>query len=322
MKNIFSVRGVLGILLGLSVLFAGIATYYKITVWGFSVFPSEKSEVWTIDAHISFKPTKDAIEISLATPSADGGYKILSEDVIASGYEVAKDVDKDRMIIRSQPRKTKQNVYYRIMLYDNKDVLGKLRDAKTPKVSKPLFENEQQEGLVEEIWNLADKEEGKPAARIIKTLNADILPPEVDAFLPFIDNWATCDQLSPKAFKKEPEKLLPYIQIWIKSDKTYTIRFAIGLLMQHFLDDHFDLKYADEVAGIRSEEYYVRMMIAWYFATALAKQYELVLPYLEDKRLDDWVHNKAIRKSIESYRITDEQKAYLRTLKVRQSKQH
>ena len=143
---------------------------------------------------------------------------------------------------------------------------------------------------------------------------------EVDAFLPFIDNWATCDQLSPKAFKKEPEKLLPYIQIWIKSDKTYTVRFAIGLLMQHFLDDHFDLKYADEVAGIRSEEYYIRMMIAWYFATALAKQYELVLPYLEDKRLDDWVHNKAIRKSIESYRITNEQKAYLRTLKVRQSK--
>ena len=108
---------------------------------------------------------------------------------------------------------------------------------------------------------------------------------EVDAFLPFIDNWATCDQLSPKAFKKEPEKLLPYIQIWIKSDKPYTVRFAIGLLMQHFLDDHFDIKYADEVAGIRSEEYYVRMMIAWYFATALAKQYELVLPYLKDKRL-------------------------------------
>ena len=143
---------------------------------------------------------------------------------------------------------------------------------------------------------------------------------EVDAFLPFIDNWATCDQLSPKAFKKEPEKLLPYIQIWIKSDKTYTVRFAIGLLMQHFLDDHFDLKYADEVAGIRSEEYYIRMMIAWYFATALAKQYELVLPYLEDKRLDTWAHNKAIQKSIESYRITDEQKAYLKTLKVRQDK--
>lgn len=143
---------------------------------------------------------------------------------------------------------------------------------------------------------------------------------EVDAFLPFIDNWATCDQLSPKAFKKEPEKLIPYIQIWIKSDKTYTVRFAIGLLMQHFLDANFDTKYADMVAEVRSEEYYVKMMIAWYFATALAKHYELVLPYLEDKRLDTWVHNKAIQKSIESYRINDEQKAYLKTLKVRQDK--
>ncbi|MBQ4227011.1 MAG: DNA alkylation repair protein [Clostridia bacterium] len=139
----------------------------------------------------------------------------------------------------------------------------------------------------------------------------------VEAFLPFIDNWATCDQLSPKAFKKEPEKLLPYIQLWIKSDKTYTVRFAIGMLMQHFLDESFEPKYADAVAQIRSEEYYINMMIAWYFATALAKQYELVLPYLENKRLADRVHNKAIQKSIESYRITAGQKAYLRTLKVR-----
>ena len=140
---------------------------------------------------------------------------------------------------------------------------------------------------------------------------------EVDAFLPYIDNWATCDQLSPRVFKKEPEKLLPYIQSWIKSDRTYTVRFAIGMLMQHFLDEKFDVKYADMAAEVRSEEYYVNMMIAWYFATALAKQYELILPYLEEKRLDDWVHNKAIQKSVESYRITDEQKAYLKTLKVR-----
>ena len=143
---------------------------------------------------------------------------------------------------------------------------------------------------------------------------------EVNEFLPFIDNWATCDQLSPKAFKKEPEKLFPYIQIWIKSDKTYMVRFAIGMLMQHFLDANFDTKYADMVAAVKSEEYYVNMMIAWYFATALAKQYELVLPYLEEKKLDDWVHNKAIQKSIESYRITDEQKVYLKSLKVRACK--
>ena len=143
---------------------------------------------------------------------------------------------------------------------------------------------------------------------------------EVDAFLPFIDNWATCDQLSPKAFKKEPEKLLPHIRSWIKSGRTYTVRFAIGMLMQHFLDERFNREYADMVAEVRSEEYYVNMMIAWYFATALAKQYELVLPYLEEKKLADWVHNKAIQKSVESYRISDEQKAYLKTLKVRQSR--
>ena len=147
--------------------------------------------------------------------------------------------------------------------------------------------------------------------------NFDKCIAEVDAFLPYIDNWATCDQLSPKVFKKEPEKLLPHIQSWIKSDRTYTVRFAIGMLMQHFLDERFDVKYADLAAAVRSEEYYVNMMIAWYFATALAKQYESILPYLEEKRLDDWVHNKAIQKSVETYRITDEQKAYLKTLKVR-----
>ena len=139
---------------------------------------------------------------------------------------------------------------------------------------------------------------------------------DVEAFLPFVDNWATCDQLSPKAFKKEPEKLLSYICTWIKSDKVYTVRFAIGMLMQHFLDERFDPKYADMVAAVRSDEYYINMMIAWYFATALAKQYDCIRPYLEEKRLDDWTHNKAIQKSVESYRITPEQKAYLKTLKV------
>ncbi len=140
---------------------------------------------------------------------------------------------------------------------------------------------------------------------------------EVEAFLPFIDNWATCDQLLPKPFKKQPDRLLPHIQAWIMSDKTYTVRFAIGMLMQHFLGGNFDTKYADMVAEVRSEEYYINMMIAWYFATALAKHYDLALPYLEKKRLSGWTHNKAIQKSLESRRITDEQKIYLKTLKVR-----
>jgi 3-methyladenine DNA glycosylase AlkD len=138
---------------------------------------------------------------------------------------------------------------------------------------------------------------------------------EVDAFLPYIDNWATCDQLSPKAFKKEPEKLLPFIRIWIKSDKTYTVRFAIGLLMQHFLDEDFDVKYLNEVADLRSEEYYVNMMIAWFFATALTKQWEAALPLLEAQRLDVWTHNKSIQKAVESYRVPEERKTYLKTLR-------
>ncbi len=140
---------------------------------------------------------------------------------------------------------------------------------------------------------------------------------EVEAFLPHVDNWATCDQLSPKAFKKQPQKLLPYIRTWIKSDETYTVRFAIGMLMEHFLGELFDTEYADMVAAVRSDEYYINMMIAWYFATALAKQYDAVIPYIANKRLDDWTHNKAIQKSVESYRITPEQKAHLKTLKIK-----
>ena len=135
-------------------------------------------------------------------------------------------------------------------------------------------------------------------------------------FLPYVDNWATCDQMSPKVFRRNRQALLPYIREWIDSGKTYTVRFGIGMLMSHFLDEGFDQTYAETVASIRSEEYYVNMMIAWYFATALVGHYEEILPFLEEKRLDPWTHNKAIQKAIESYRITEEQKAYLRTLRI------
>ena len=140
---------------------------------------------------------------------------------------------------------------------------------------------------------------------------------EVESFLPYVDNWATCDQLLPKVFKKNSEKLLPHIRKWLKSDHTYTVRFAIGVLMRQFLDDDFDTKYPDMVVKVKSEEYYINMMKAWYFATALTKQYDAILPYIEEKRLDTWSHNKAIQKSIESYKITDEQKKYLKTLKIK-----
>ena len=143
---------------------------------------------------------------------------------------------------------------------------------------------------------------------------------EVNRFLPYIDNWATCDQMSPKVFKKHRAALLAQIPAWLASEKSYTVRFVVGMLMQHFLDEDFAPAYPDMVAALRSEEYYVNMMIAWYFATALAKQYEAALPFLENRRLSPWTHNKAIRKAVESFRVTPEQKAYLRSLKIKGGK--
>lgn len=143
---------------------------------------------------------------------------------------------------------------------------------------------------------------------------------EVERFLPYIDNWATCDQLSPKVFRKHRNELLLRIPEWIRSKETYTIRFGIGMLMQHFLDEDFDPAYLEMVAALRSEEYYVNMMIAWYFATALAKQYDAALPLMENRRLSDWTHNKAIQKALESFRVTPEHKEVLRSLRVRRGK--
>ncbi len=137
---------------------------------------------------------------------------------------------------------------------------------------------------------------------------------ELERFLPYVDNWATCDQLILKAIAKNPEKMLPYIEKWIQSEKTYTVRFAIGLLMRYFLDERFENKYLSMAASVKSEEYYINMMSAWYFATALAKQYEKTLPYFEKKLLPVWVHKKAIQKARESRRVTDEHKEVLKAL--------
>ena len=140
---------------------------------------------------------------------------------------------------------------------------------------------------------------------------------EVCRFLPLVDNWATCDQMSPNVFKKHRTELLEYIKEWLASEKTYTVRFGIGMLMQYYLDDWFDISYAEMVQEVKSEEYYINMMIAWYFATALAKQYDNILPILEQHRLNTWTHNKVIQKATESYRIMDEQKKYLKSLKIK-----
>ncbi len=138
---------------------------------------------------------------------------------------------------------------------------------------------------------------------------------KTQSFLPFVNNWATCDQLSPKAFAKSTQLLLPHIDDWLASPLTYTVRFGVGMLMRYFLDESFLLEYAQQVAGIKSDEYYINMMIAWYFATALAKQYSSVLPFFINKTLPRWTHNKAIQKAKESYRVSEEHKAFLSALK-------
>ena len=137
----------------------------------------------------------------------------------------------------------------------------------------------------------------------------------VEAFLPYVDNWAVCDIMSPKVFKKHKEELLEKIREWISSKHTYTCRFGMEMLMSFYLDEDFKKEYLELCAEVRSEEYYVNMMTAWFFATALAKQWESTICYIEEKRLDIWTHNKTIQKAIESYRITEEQKTYLRSLK-------
>lgn len=138
----------------------------------------------------------------------------------------------------------------------------------------------------------------------------------VDRFLPYVDNWATCDQLSPKIFRKHRSELIDRIKQWISTDSTYSVRFAVGMLMEHFLNEDFRPEYPELVSTIRSDEYYVNMMIAWYFATGLAKQYESILPFITEKRLDPWTHNKAIQKATESRRITAEQKEFLRQHRI------
>lgn len=140
---------------------------------------------------------------------------------------------------------------------------------------------------------------------------------ELERFLPYIDNWATCDMLAVKVVKNHLDTFIDEVYRWMESDHAYTIRFGISMLMRYYLEDAFQMEYPEKVAQIRSEEYYVNMMRAWYFATALAKQYDKILPFIEKQKLDVWTHNKTIQKAIESYRITPEQKEYLRGLKIK-----
>lgn len=160
------------------------------------------------------------------------------------------------------------------------------------------------------------EEDNLHAFLLEKIKDFDKVIAELDAFLPCVDNWATCDCMNPKVLARNKTALLAKTWEWLTSPHTYTVRYGIGTLMRHFLDEDFDVSYAEAVAHIQSEEYYVKMMIAWYFATALAKKYDAVIPFLTEKRLSPWVHNKTIQKAVESFRITKEQKEFLKMLKI------
>lgn len=197
----------------------------------------------------------------------------------------------------------------------NFDTIIGVRTPELRKYAKMLFKSDNYLSFFDELPHKYFDENQLHAFIISEIKSYDDCIVYLNKFLPYVDNWATCDQMSPKVFKKNTDKLLNQIKVWIKSSKTYTIRFGIGMLMQYYLDDDFKLEYLEMVSNIKSDEYYVNMMIAWFFATALAKQYDLTLPFIEYKKLDKWTHNKTIQKAIESYCITFEQKEYLRSLK-------
>ena len=192
-----------------------------------------------------------------------------------------------------------------------------VRTPQLRKYAKTLAGTERGAAFLNELPHRYYEENNLHAFIAEKIRDFDEALAETKRFLPYIDNWATCDAFMPGVFKKHKAQLLPEIKNWIASDSTYTVRFGTGLLMKLYLDEDFEPELLGLAASVKSSEYYIRMMVAWYFATALAKQYDAALPYLTEKRLDKWVHNKTVQKATESYRIPPETKSYLKTLKIK-----
>lgn len=216
---------------------------------------------------------------------------------------------------------SKQDIKYRDFqapLFPNisKEKMIGVRTPEIKKLAKELYGSELANKFIETLPHQYFDENQLHAFLISLIKDYQTCLNEVNRFLPYTDNWGTCDQLNPKVFNKHKDELIKEIKKWLKSKKTYTVRFAIRMLMSLYLDEDFRKDYLDMVASIESEEYYINMMIAWYFATALAKQWESAIKYIEDNRLSTWIHNKTIQKAVESYRISDEQKTFLKSLKI------
>ena len=204
----------------------------------------------------------------------------------------------------------------RLMPTIDKDTIIGVRTPGLRKLAKQFAPTDEAKEFIEHLPHKYYEENNLHAFIISQTKDFDEAISQTNRFLPYIDNWATCDSFSPKIFKKHTTELLDNVKVWIKSTHTYTCRFGIEMLMSFYLDDLFKPEYAEMVASVRSDEYYVKMMIAWYFATALTKQYDATIGYITGKRLDSWCHNKTIQKAIESFCISDERKAFLKRLKV------
>lgn len=197
---------------------------------------------------------------------------------------------------------------------DSQVIIG-VRTPELRSFAKEFSKNSQSKDFLDILPHKYYEENNLHAFLIERLNDYDSTIDALYKFLPYVDNWATCDMMKPKVFQKNKDKLIVEIKRWIDSADTYMVRFAIGMLMTFYLDDDFKTEYVNMVASVKSEEYYINMMIAWYFATALAKQYDNVLPYIENNTLEKWVHNKSIQKAVESRRISDEQKVSLRTLR-------
>lgn len=212
---------------------------------------------------------------------------------------------------------TYQRFQCRLMPTVNPDVVIGVRMPELRRLAKQLRGTPEAEHFLRQLPHTYYEENNLHGLLLCECKEYEETVDALNHFLPYVDNWATCDLLSPKAFAKHPEALSRQAWTWMQSNHTYTVRFGLGVLLRFYLDRYFSPEYLDWAAEVRAEDYYVQMMVAWHFAEALVKQWDAALPYLTQHRLSPWIHNKTIRKATESFRIDPEQKSFLRSLRVK-----
>lgn len=200
---------------------------------------------------------------------------------------------------------------------DKERIIG-VRSPMMKAFAKKFAKDERKEQFLKELPHFYYEENGLHGALLCNiSKDIDVVLKYVDEFLPYVDNWATCDSLSPKIYRKHPEKVYDKVKQWIASDRTYTVRYGIVTALNLYLDEHFDKEMLDILANIHTDEYYINIAIAWYYSFALIKQYDATIGLIEQKTLDKWIHNKSIQKAVESFRVSDERKDYLRSLRIK-----